>query len=283
MLNLADANLKLARAQQHIDTLRNCVQTIGETKMHALRIESASEPGKHILWAKRITEIPREWGITIGEFAHNARSALDMLVFQLSSLDQSDTRRLRLQFPIFRDPKKYRREAGDYLCGVGPAEKALIESMQPCNGSGPIDDNALWLLAKINNADKHHIIPVITACSAIDSIAMPAARVGRSRVWVTLPHGTSIGGEFSYKPIGDGAISENERRIAEVISGPQAKMDVKLRFTTEIRFGERGYPFDGRPVIRTFTLIIGRVKEVIGQFECSGHDSPTVLGSTEKG
>lgn len=72
------------------------------------------------------------WSIRLGEFAHNLRSALDQLVRQLAAAHGSCAgecpgRHSELPIRVGRDQGRLDVR----LCGVDPAARAYIESVQP--------------------------------------------------------------------------------------------------------------------------------------------------------
>lgn len=104
----------------------------------------------------------------VGEFAHNLRSALDQLVWQLAiahgrCASQHGGGRCpgrHSEFPIRtrRDPDRMDVQ----LCGVGPAARAYIESVHPPRRSrglhalnGNLVGRGLGILRDICNRDKH--------------------------------------------------------------------------------------------------------------------------------
>lgn len=127
---------------------------------------------------------PPDLGVLVGEIAHNLRSALDGLIYQLACLNPAagDTP-TGTQFPIFlsgtpsgckRRLAKGRRSKT--MCGdtrhfnclgmkfidlLLPKHQAAIEMLQPYKRGGGGTSNLLYLISEINNADKHRLLQVI--------------------------------------------------------------------------------------------------------------------------
>jgi hypothetical protein len=175
---LGGARLKVARAEAEIAALRRAEEAFrGAADYEALRAEIQPQPGHHVyrVHKKQAPELGLDWGVTIGEIAHNLRSARDNLAWQLALLT-TDTPYERTQFPIFdvarqRIPTKggRTREIGFEIDGrpmirnLRPEHQAAIEALQPyrpgCGGKeGPLSQ-----LAHINNADKHRVVQVVAA------------------------------------------------------------------------------------------------------------------------
>jgi hypothetical protein len=75
--------LKLNRAQFHLNALKESIDAFFESKPY--EIVRAVDPNTNqvfgVLRVKR--ECPAAWGVLVGDFIHNLRSALDHLVWQL--------------------------------------------------------------------------------------------------------------------------------------------------------------------------------------------------------
>jgi hypothetical protein len=122
----------------------------------------------------RETPDPR-WGVRIGEFLHDLRSALDNLVWQLVLVNGKEPGDHN-QFPIYTDPErppgKPRNTAlkgkiprggtriEEMLFGVADPQAAVIKGLQPYLGFHihRAAKVALGSLATFNNIDKHKIL-----------------------------------------------------------------------------------------------------------------------------
>jgi len=182
--------LKIARAKSEIDRLGLMEDAFKEnTKHHVVRAEFNPKSGKNVYRICVDGPPPSpEWGVYIGEIAHNFRSALNHLVYQLALL-QHDPETVAgtksLQFPIFlvRDsPDKNRTFEGRgkrMIELLRPEHQARIERLQPYKrGSGvrfkPTDrakrgkrNESLFWLQEINNADKHRLLQVVASRTGI--------------------------------------------------------------------------------------------------------------------
>ncbi len=194
MLNLDGPRLKVARAKSEIERLRLAEDAFRQnTKYHIVHTECDLQTRNNI-YRVRVEGLPPspEWGIYIGEIAHNLRSALDQLVYQLALL-KTKTPASNSQFPIFLVGRAKRRKPGkrreliphfegmrlsdgrSMIRDLSRKHQAMIERLQPYHRSnramnGPHSANQsgarnshLWWLHEINNADKHRLIQVVGA------------------------------------------------------------------------------------------------------------------------
>ncbi len=176
---LDSPRLKISRAKAEINRLRLMQDALFEnTHCNVVRAEQNPESGKDIYRIKMDGLPPSlDWGIYIGEIAHNLRSALNHLVYQLAllnSLNEPETvaRDKSLQFPIFLDKGKFATKGKGMIKLLKSEHKASIERLQPYNSSSSphlktIDltkwsgcNSPLFWLEEINNADKHRLIQV---------------------------------------------------------------------------------------------------------------------------
>ena len=198
--------LKLVRAKAEIDRLRLMEDAFGKrTKYHVVRAEFNPKSGKYI-YRVRVDGPPPspEWGVYVGEIAHNLRSALDQLIYQLALLHtpgETVARSRSLQFPIFlcrnsldktKRGQTFEGRRKDMLGLLLPKHQALIEGLQPYKrGSstrfkpvGPSQrgsrNSPLFWLKEINNADKHRLIQVVDSTIGI-SLVMDRGDSGLKR------------------------------------------------------------------------------------------------------
>jgi hypothetical protein len=183
--------LKIRRAQLQIQLLADLEEAWGENAEYRIvRAEINPQTGNQVLRAQVGKKPPLEWGVLIGEIAHNLRSALDGLVYQLALRDSRvNTLTWRTQFPIFTKgrtkiakikAKKGKRDLVSHfeiqgramMKGVSKKHQAMIERLQPykrrSRRSDPlygmrhsIRHSPLSLIQEINNVDKHRTIQVV--------------------------------------------------------------------------------------------------------------------------
>ena len=167
-LEAVDAKLERARGQS-----RRLKDAAGDFCRERSRLILPEQCGEGRRWVYRGGEcvLPLGWSIQVGEFAYNLRSALDQLVWQLAAAHGSCAGQhgdgrcpgRHSEFPI-----RTRRDPGRLdvrLCGVGPAARAYIESVQPRRRPGGWNASGgnrvgggLGVLRDICNRDKHQTL-----------------------------------------------------------------------------------------------------------------------------
>jgi hypothetical protein len=171
-------DLKLGRAENHLAFLDNEWSLfLAEEDRHVVR---HFEPEtRDYVFRLEGEPPPEEWGVILGEVAHNCRSALDLLLWQLI-LKRGGTPKERVtQFPIYNDPADFEREAKRRTEGVSTEDSAFIKDSQP--GYDPNRRRPLTILAHINNVDKHRFLTPVVASIALEQGGrrfMPGGHLG---------------------------------------------------------------------------------------------------------
>lgn len=158
-----DIRLKLDRAQEHLDAVDTEVRSAVESYVPTGREQSneADQSYSHIV--ENVPEVDRRWGVMLGDFLHNARSALDHLVAALVTSDRGSVHD-RHQFPILGSPDDWQRKVVDpplakgrgMLDFVAPNVVAKIAALQPYNPA--TGRQSLATLRQFSNTDKHRLI-----------------------------------------------------------------------------------------------------------------------------
>lgn len=183
---LQGAYLKAARAHQHFRKLKSDLETWFEGDPYHAPVEE--QPYGWQLFRCEIREYPPlHLGVTVGDIAHNARSALDHLAWELVKLNRgkpgqhtgfpiywSRTKwNANVKTPYFDAPKKRGRKSP--LHGVSRPVYDHIEKLQPYNrGTTPETARRATLaqLAWLNNADKHRALHVAFGVTTDEPIGM---------------------------------------------------------------------------------------------------------------
>jgi len=253
--------LKINIAKTEIDRLGLMQDAFFEnTHCNIVRAEQNPESGNDV-YRIRIDGLPPslDWGIHIGEIAHNLRSALNHLIYQLALLNSSNKPETvagdkRLQFPIFLDKGEFETKGGKMIKLLKSEHKASIERLQPYNSSSSphletIDlakwsgrDSPLFWLEEINNADKHRIIQVT---------GIRAGGFGTT-YWGEQP--PFIGGTF--------AILEDGAKFGEAT--PDVHMNVQI--TPLIGFANGCDAVVNKPVCALLNMVATTVSEIVDFF-----------------
>lgn len=162
---LEGPRLKLARAHRHLCKLNEAVRAFIDRKPYGYTGEFYSEHNLYVLRATVREEPCAEWGVLLGEFAHNLRSALDQAVWQLIEHWGNKPLERKAGFPIAYQSDWFKRNAPTMLNGAGPGDIAVIEKLQPCYRRNEDDArrHALYVLNELWDTDKHRLLaPVQT-------------------------------------------------------------------------------------------------------------------------
>jgi hypothetical protein len=80
--SLVNVRRKLDRAEQHLDRLEAAVAPYNSGNFYS--VGDLKREGEWLVCRLKVKQAPDpEWGLWVGEFLHNTRSALDNLVWQL--------------------------------------------------------------------------------------------------------------------------------------------------------------------------------------------------------
>jgi len=102
-------------------------------------------------------------GVRVGDAIHNVRSALDAAVWHLAILGSGQdppprVNRRKVQFPIFQKVADFESQGRDMIASLKDGPRAVIEGAQPCYRGDDSQLDALTLLARISNRDKHRVV-----------------------------------------------------------------------------------------------------------------------------
>lgn len=181
--------LKIGRAEKHLQELEAEVDRYTRTHpFEAVRVVEGPPCCQHLdcwRYRLRVTHQPDpNLAIIAGDVLHNARSALDHLAVALSP----PSRRRNASFPIevediwARKDRRYvvrdsgrRRRFNSAVTGMPQPAIALIKKVQPYRRGDKALIHALYLLSRLENADKHRQL-VLFATGLNDTVARPTAR-----------------------------------------------------------------------------------------------------------
>lgn len=238
MLRFEGIQLKLNRAQEHLQELATAIQALG-TKPYEI-VEQRDPRTRDRLFrligspTPAFARIPI-YPVMIGEFIHNLRSALDHAVWQLAKPPIKG----RTGFPICIDESGHRFSFFGSVTADGLGVRLLenipsdafeyIERVQPYNRLWRLDE--LWVLNELWNEDKHRNLVVIAKPSWNQGIII-STRGGREPC--------------------EGEINPRSADDPDVVLVLDANSDSQVDFapspTRYVAFG-KGPPAQGRPVI----------------------------------
>lgn len=176
------------RAQTHAEALlaevrawfdRNPYEVFGEY--------DPGPPEKYAFKVRFLEDIPATWGLLLGDFAHNARSALDHLADALVVFNGNEPTE-RTQFPIVVSPFCWSTQSAR-LNGASLRHIEIVESLQPYHRPDLYGWSSVWgsiedplaVLNRLSNVDKHRVLNATPA--TIQSIGWEVTPV-RDIDWV---------------------------------------------------------------------------------------------------
>jgi hypothetical protein len=161
-LALDGCRAKLDWAEKHLDALSAEMKTWFEGDSYTLRTEFDEPDESSVVFFEPIKEIPIHWGLALGDVVHNARSALDHLVYQLVLLANSVPHDAH-QFPVLDQPEDWKRRVQKPPKGrrglldfIDPTHVATIQGLQPYVPATGLP--RLKVLREFSNTDKHRVI-----------------------------------------------------------------------------------------------------------------------------
>ena len=162
--------LKVERAEMHFIELDAAIRTFMATKPYRVVRKVGPQYPYEI---SRADPVPDSIGAIIGDAVQNLRSALDHLSRQLLFVAmQVETSDAETQFPI-------RNKASEYESLLGRIKKQgflredAFDALQGIKAYKGGKGNALWVLNRLNNIDKHRVI--LTTGASLQSVNLGAA------------------------------------------------------------------------------------------------------------
>jgi len=275
---------KIERAQSQIVTLQESVQGFFRDHLYEIGVaEYNPQANHHSLRVKSgPEEFPIEWSLLIGEVAHNLRSALDGIVYQLVRANNRWPS-FNTQFPIFLvgKTKRFRHgrkdvliphfEGKDFADGLsminGVAERhiAAFRRLQPYKRGNGHRKYPLYLLKELNNTDKHRLVTVVSPTPAQMQFSGLAGMV-HFKPRVTLRPNAKIGWVTDVPPNqpGGGGIYVLDVATMKLLE-PEMQVDIKV--TPSIGFGDTCKAVEGLPVFFTLQRMVNQAYSVFEAFK----------------
>jgi hypothetical protein len=158
---LQGAYAKLDRANDHLATLTTEVRSFLAERPYNTEFEATDTPG---IYESRLTierQPPIRLGVLVGDFAHNARTALDNALWALLT----HLGRKSVAFPIVHDRIGGDQRLRQLQSRLPAAAYQAVEETQPYHWSDP-QVHPLEALRRLSNVDKHEAIHPVFAESA---------------------------------------------------------------------------------------------------------------------
>ena len=262
---------KVERAGEHWEALSNAVTTYFDRPEDGILAyvtegEYARETEEYIFRARLQRPLPIQWGILVGDYAHNLRSALDHLMWELVKLREEQKPTARTQFPIFlkeHGKKSFNGpQAKEMMKGISANDRQLIRDLQPfatAPKGHPPRDTELAVLAWLSNTDKHRIVhPTASTVFSLPK-AFPALQINPPELYFGR---SNDAGRITSVELLEPLLSEDFQEIARLKlepEGPNPQITL-MGLEPGIFFTKRLAAF------LDLMLIAGSVREVIERF-----------------
>lgn len=225
--------------------------------------EFDGKPGHHNIRVKSDPPIlPDEWGAIVGEIAHDLRSALDGLAWQLACNPGKET-----SFPIFYKIRKGGKLTSNFGKDGNGAIKKInknlwprIKAFQPYQYGNGGARSPLWRLHELNRIDKHRLMPVLAATPNHFEIS---GYHGGSRILgrVHLRLNAKVA---DVQPLGPTGATLLDPRTGRVYTDHNVRVEVNIMPT--VLFGSSCEAVKGLFVTSTLRDMADKVSQVIESF-----------------
>jgi hypothetical protein len=239
--------------RKQLDAKEYTVTRQAETKVTEGGTETRLEPMQLL----DPPDLPLEWPLMIGDFASNARAALDHLAWQLALRNTWSASRARkarkpwppedTEFPIYASIPNTRtaKRLKTKLSRFRPADRKLVAKEQPHNRGNLAHAEPLWMLHHIRNTDTHRTLHTVLA-------TVPFSLVGEMY---------RPGSPF-YLP-GKFTDLTASLRAGDVL---QTTLKVEANFSPYVTFDQRGADFHGQEVLPLLHRCRDEVERILGLF-----------------
>jgi len=157
---LEGVHQKVARAEHHFETLYGEFKEFIEREPQPFGISISyfdADTGYYVCKAIVTASPPIRLGVVLGDVIHNARSALDHLVWQLVIANGKTPTRSNA-WPIVTNPNEWKSSAAKRLKGVHTRQIKLIDQGQPYKAGRSARNTFPGMLQSLSNTDKHQIV-----------------------------------------------------------------------------------------------------------------------------
>jgi hypothetical protein len=159
---------KLIRAEAHFDSLYAECQAFIERDPQPWGISIPyydPDSDWYVCCAVVNEPAPPRLGVILGDVIHNARSALEHLVWQLVIANGEIPKRGSRgnTWPIVHSQDKWAKALAGALNGVGPKQQAVIALGQPYRAGIHAKQTSPAIIQALSNTDKHQLVHVTRA------------------------------------------------------------------------------------------------------------------------
>jgi hypothetical protein len=218
-----DADIDAFDVAGHADPLRG-VRAEYHPKRHGFAVVATD-----------VAVVPAQWGLVLGDVAHNYRSALDHLAWAIVRRGRtppnvlSESQQTAVQFPIAEGRRQFNDSLERRLPGARPRDVAKVRRRQPYQyrSQWRRRRHFLTVLAALNNSDKHRTLqPIWTQPTRIDIEIRRMQDCSVPRIgWTRRATPLEVGSEIAFI---------RARKL-----GSRPGLDLRVRTTGEPSIGNR--------------------------------------------
>jgi hypothetical protein len=252
---LAGVRAKIERAEHHVNELSALARAFADGNQDCLVAEDDPQTGDKLYRIRFRAAIPGAISLVIGDAAHNLRSSLDHLAWQLVEANGKAPGD-RTAFPLTTSRQAFHRAIAKtgIKNGVSASVLNLIEAVQP-NQSGY---DGLGMIGQINNFDKHRLLVVTTI-----GIGQIAVDIRPGTPAPLLPDKVPIGRIMTPNHLGGRAVVQDGDVYARIPS--QFKDHVHPVLAPEVAFREPKI-VEGKSVLPFLADATKLIQRVVNQF-----------------
>ena len=261
--HLIGIRAKIERTDEHIRNLDSEINALINGDSYALISKPNDDATKRII---SITgpEPPLRFAVIAGEIAHQLRSVLDHLVWELVINNKNTPGRYH-QYPICDTSKKFKAACDrGYIRGISDSAKAIIESRQPYSNSKDVRRNFLYVLRELNNTDKHKLLVILaTNIAKLQKIGISSNTPTNKKE----NESNNVNIISIYPGIGIQRPTEKGTEILRIeFDKPEPNFKALGKPILQIVFGDFG-PMTEQPIIYILSQVREKVVRLIDSFE----------------
>jgi hypothetical protein len=272
---LSGAQLKYDRGSKHVNTLHEEVARFMDKDARRILEKYKPDTGSYERQIIEGAPTPPEWSLLLGEIAHNFRSCLDHIAWQLA-IAASPTGKPKdhwknvadISFPLLASRSEYlakkRRKPVWRLDGLLPYHARQIRKCQPYLRRDAPKTHPLWHLSRLSNIDKHQVLH--TTLVGLDERFPPPGTFTKT---LTDPETGEI--EYVYEFSTPEGYTLADPDVAEVILniGGPSQGDVQLygNLPFEVEIQQPGTVLHEQPMLGLVDGIRAAVGSALGAFK----------------
>jgi hypothetical protein len=256
-LDLGSVHAKLGRAEIHANTLKDSIRRWLDRSPYRLERQRSADGSRHS-WTLRVDVAPdfEAWSLIAADAIHNARSALDHLVYAIAAIQSPvwplDERALkRLSFVIANDDQQWRADSGRKITPWIHADVvAAIRDVQCDRRQHAELPPLLRTLRDFDDFDKHRVLSLALSKPSESNVEFVTKPVGNPLV-ACIPH--------------QGPFEDGTELMVVAFNIPQPDIQVKFGTTIAVTISHAAGPHGHTATAAEgfVDLMIEEVREVV--------------------